>query len=1192
MVRNRRASAPLGDQEATGMRLEDDYRTALSQGQRAAGDVEVPVAIYQGEASPNTLEQGGGPGPSLGAGMSASPFHSEKVKNEIALRQQRPLSLDEDEARILATRDRTAKGDWVGDNGAEPNYAETTGGEGSAEPLERATGPRIARVEPSAGADDVAVTADWHGGALAGFAESVVEGAKLAEAGKGPRETTSSGQAGVHGDDELIPEERSSLNVEALLVQMMEENRALKRRLEQVELRSHSSWHSGTQGDMGMTAGSPMSFSMPFGSQVTGPGRGFESLVQAVPPEGAWFPDFPGFKSDVGWVRCGKFVVVWIRLYGVTIMRLLDGCPGYDTLCRSIGIPGKLTAAQAQHELNDHATKPTDVHAAHGGESSYGHVGLVGSLDGTIGYEGLGEELEVPSLEVREWIQGCLDRGEFSDEDCLRVLQKDTLAHHRETLEKLGFPLEEVDAILDKGCDCLQESWEFDWPAQAFEDSVEETKKEWLEWVLVENQAECEKELAKWRDPAKEEVVQCSPVRRARANEDAARCVAGTEERIIVKPPHFLVELGILSKEDRWWIRKALYGLPTSPRDWGRYRDGEFEKMRIPYAGGEYHLVQLKSDDALWVLRKYTKEGLGDVEGILIVYVDDLALFAEPGLALQFIKVLRDLWKTSEPEWIKESAVTFCGLEISRSSQGYRLSQVAYIRELLQRYNVTEDAAVPISKWTDPDLPDSVSASEVKEAQAITGALLWVATRTRPDISYAVSRCGQQATKAPQISISVGLQTLKYLRSTAEFGIEVPFEVGNPFADHGLLLMPRSEKVLEVYSDASHSPGGDRSMQSLIVLWMGVPIAWETTRQAFTTLSSAEAELVCSVHAVQLSESIQSLLDELIEADSTIALLSDNEASLRSFDQECSRLRTLGPNRLVGLALLAVIPRVRGQPAHGLPEAQGWFVWVLACLAPDCDGDSDGVGTVQCDDAPEQGPAATPEPEDDDEFSEQEWREAQLKLEEAERCSGLTFLQRAKVRKQVAAGGVVDPPNFLQRFQVLQIQEFSLGVPVLTRFQVLQTQELSLGMPVLTRFQVLQMQVFRSEVPGQTRDAAEAYFQNGIREFPFAEQNPVEAEDREDDPTIDERSTTEPSVLTEGSQATVDDPEVQLARAFKARALTEDSFLGEGRKNSEALDSVIMGYWESLREFPSKKDSGMRPGFGIEMTFDPVFVPS
>ena len=42
---------------------------------------------------------------------------------------------------------------------------------------------------------------------------------------------------------------------------------------------------------------------------------------------------------------------------------------------------------------------------------------------------------------------------------------------------------------------------------------------------------------------------------------------------------------------------------------------------------------QMKSDDALWLVRMVTEQGLGDVFGILVVYVDDLALFAAPGLA-------------------------------------------------------------------------------------------------------------------------------------------------------------------------------------------------------------------------------------------------------------------------------------------------------------------------------------------------------------------------------------------------------------------------------------------------------------------------------------------------------------------------------------------------------------------------------
>ena len=45
----------------------------------------------------------------------------------------------------------------------------------------------------------------------------------------------------------------------------------------------------------------------------------------------------------------------------------------------------------------------------------------------------------------------------------------------------------------------------------------------------------------------------------------------GRDERIIVKPPTLFTELGKLKASGRWWVKKALYGLPTSPKDWGTY---------------------------------------------------------------------------------------------------------------------------------------------------------------------------------------------------------------------------------------------------------------------------------------------------------------------------------------------------------------------------------------------------------------------------------------------------------------------------------------------------------------------------------------------------------------------------------------------------------------------------------------------
>ena len=71
---------------------------------------------------------------------------------------------------------------------------------------------------------------------------------------------------------------------------------------------------------------------------------------------------------------------------------------------------------------------------------------------------------------------------------------------------------------------------------------------------------------------------------------------------------------------------------------------------------------------------------------------------------------------------------------------------------------------------------------------------------------------------------------------------------------------------------------------NVLILWRGSPLVWESCRQPFTTLSSAESELVSMVHSIQLTESLQSLIDELLGEDSTMSLLGDNAAAVRAFD--------------------------------------------------------------------------------------------------------------------------------------------------------------------------------------------------------------------------------------------------------------------------------------------------------------------
>ena len=66
-------------------------------------------------------------------------------------------------------------------------------------------------------------------------------------------------------------------------------------------------------------------------------------------------------------------------------------------------------------------------------------------------------------------------------------------------------------------------------------------------------------------------------------------------------------------------------------------------------------------------------------------------------------------------------------------------------------------------------------------------------------------------------------------------------------------------------------------------------------------------------HAIQLSESVQPLIDELLSDDSTIALLADNSAAVRAFDSAPSgwrnrhlRMRAIAGRERIEVGLLTV----------------------------------------------------------------------------------------------------------------------------------------------------------------------------------------------------------------------------------------------------------------------------------------------
>ena len=194
---------------------------------------------------------------------------------------------------------------------------------------------------------------------------------------------------------------------------------------------------------------------------------------------------------------------------------------------------------------------------------------------------------------------------------------------------------------------------------------------------------------------------------------------------------------------------------------------------------------------------------------IAVVYVDDIGLFGPYKVLLSIVKCIQEKWKTSDPSWTTDGqSVGYCGVEIFQTPRGWRLCQLPHLTEILNRYNVTTIATAPMGKWEEPPAED-VTTESVKEAQAMTFALLWAVTRSRPDLMYPVSKMSQFAVKSPRRVIEIGTQVLAYVKHTLDYyGIDFAAQPGPVFGTHGQLAMPRSPAIIELYSDSFHSPDG------------------------------------------------------------------------------------------------------------------------------------------------------------------------------------------------------------------------------------------------------------------------------------------------------------------------------------------------------------------------------------------------
>ena len=235
---------------------------------------------------------------------------------------------------------------------------------------------------------------------------------------------------------------------------------------------------------------------------------------------------------------------------------------------------------------------------------------------------------------------------------------------------------------------------------------------------------------------------------------------------VSVRPPKILVETKVVEDGVVWKIKKALYGLRTSPIAWETERDNTLRSLKWTHEEIEYRLLPCRGSPCLWTVVpirpgedpsvKTSKEEL--TGGVIITYVDDLLLTAlqhhidaitKTLLAKCVMKKSGSLPYGGSEASVKSAsnAIDFLGARITRDDDGtVWCDRTKYILHCFRENKfINEDGQVVLKKAHAPPAVDEKlgeeegTVREKNEAMTVCwkyiGQMMWLTTRTRPDIA-------------------------------------------------------------------------------------------------------------------------------------------------------------------------------------------------------------------------------------------------------------------------------------------------------------------------------------------------------------------------------------------------------------------------------------------------------------------------
>ena len=175
----------------------------------------------------------------------------------------------------------------------------------------------------------------------------------------------------------------------------------------------------------------------------------------------------------------------------------------------------------------------------------------------------------------------------------------------------------------------------------------------------------------------------------------------------------------------------------------------------------------------------------------------------------------------------------------------------------------------------DPSIPQHFEW--IKRGQRILGGILWLSTRTRPDLAFVVSSTAQVLTK------DLELLKVKLRRLLQTMGLLYPH--------------PKKRELTEftVFGDSSFAPSGKHSQSGYTIhLPFGHVrhmVHWQSLREPKIAESSAESELYALASARKAARNFRLLIHEAFTSSLTMSLRCDSTATIAMLEEPGWRTR-------------------------------------------------------------------------------------------------------------------------------------------------------------------------------------------------------------------------------------------------------------------------------------------------------------